>query len=468
MLVRQHTRNAACVLALAASVVLSACEVDSSTAKQNSEMASDHDLPNDRVSSSVHFRYHARTVDTAVCGDLLDTLEQHFTLLQSILGFEWPSGRVIDYYKFVDASDFTTYAPCPQGSSGCSFGGNVYTSDFFEQHELVHAYLWPVADPPVVITEGAAVALSCSHTLPQTPTLALSEAMQASDALSDPRVYQTGGRFVRYLFDRYGGEPFLRLYASFPRNGATADLGVLDTALRTIYGAGVDDLWLDMLVSQPSCAQPFACSRAALPIDGTPVQVQPICGLTKDARTFSITTDGNVAIAGPADAQVGSCSSPAASQAATTTVASGASQVGLLQVAAGQYFLSFDPRQPASVSVQAAQTPWAGAECATLEPYVVGAGEASGLTVTLPERDTVWHLRLRFDNTKQVSLSHHAVTADESVKATVCPSCDFYSNDCVVADLARDTLAVSWGGDYFVRFETLAAVAPNQIEIASR
>jgi hypothetical protein len=203
-------------------------------------------------------------------------------------------------------------------------------------------------------------------------------------------------------------------------------------------------------------------------VDGTPVPIKPICGLTSDSRTFAINSDGNVAISGPPSAKLGSCSLPPASRITNAVVSSDESQVGLLQVAAGRYFLTFDPRESSSVAVEAARLPWAGPSCESLQPYALAADESPALTVTIPDKAPVWYLRLHFEGAKQLSLSHRAATADESVKATVCQDCDFYSSRCVVVDLADDTLDVSGNGDYFIRFETLAAVSPNRVEIVGR
>lgn len=468
MVVRRSTRFPVHLLAFLGLAGLPACGVDGVFDQQNSEMKADRNLPSEQRLSSSHFRYHARATDTAICDDLLATLEEHLALLRSTLGFDWPSGYVIDYYKFVDAADFADNAPCPKGSSGCSSGANIYTPELFEQHELVHAYVWPVADPPVVVAEGAAVALSCSHPLPSVPTLTLDEALQASDALSDPRVYETGGRFARFLFDRYGAAAFMSFYASVAQAGKKPSSEAFDAALRAVYGLGADQLWVDMLVTQASCAQPFACSRAALPIDGTPVRVRPICGLASDARTFAVNTDGNVAISGPPGVKLGSCSLPPASRSTDAVAVSDDSQVGLLQVVAGRYFVAFDPRGSSSVSVEAARLPWAGPSCEALEPYAMAAGEGPSLTVTIPDKAPTWHLRLHLAGAKQLSLSHRSAAADESVQATVCHDCDFHSSRCVFADLAHDSLDVSGNDDYFIRFETLAAVSPNRVEIAGR
>jgi hypothetical protein len=454
MVVRKLTTKLGTVIAFAAWTVLSACQAGKAV-----------DLPADQVWSSLHFRYHARGADTTRCGDVLVPLEEHFTLLQSILGFDWPSGGVVDYYKFVDAEDFAAHAPCPLGSAGCSFGGKVYTAAWFEQHELVHAYLWPRGSPPVVLVEGVAVALSCSHHLPQAPTLSLEQALNVEQALSDTRVYETGGRFVRYLMDRYAERSFFQVYSSLSQDAKLSDL---DGILRSTYGVGVDELWLDMLVTQPSCAPPFACSREALPVDGTPVPVAPLCGHGIDYRTFSMASSGNVAVTGPAGSHMGRCAPVHAYETLATSFSPGTSQVGLLQVDAGPYYLSFDPEQTTSVSVEAAETPWAGPACEVLRPYVIGSDDYPALSVTLPEKPKVWFLQLRFDGPHRLSLSHNPSGLDESVEVTVCPDCDFYSPGCRSANLAREDLDVVWNGSYFLRFNTLAAVAPNRIDLVCK
>jgi hypothetical protein len=60
------------------------------------------DLPKDRLWESTHFRYHTRTNDPEPCEAVIVQLERHFELLQGYLGFSWPNGRKVDYYKFLD------------------------------------------------------------------------------------------------------------------------------------------------------------------------------------------------------------------------------------------------------------------------------------------------------------------------------------------------------------------------------
>lgn len=438
------------VLVVATALFLSAC-------------GSDLDLPNDQVFASEHFRYHVRSTETAVCGDLLGRLESHLSLMQSMLGFTWVEGRVIDYYMFHDSRDFLKHAPC-QGAMRCASGNDAYSILEFDEHELVHAYLKPIGQPPVVIEEGAAMALACDSTIPETLTLSLEDALQVTTALDDKRVYDTGGRFVRYLLDRYGGEAFLRVYASLHRD---AKLAALDETLRTTYGAGVDELWTAMLATHATCPPPFACSRPALPIDGAVVKVAPICGVNTDYRTFVLASESNVAITGPVNTGIRSCESGSFLPQLATSYAMGTSQVGLFELDAGRYYLRFDPRYDAAVSVLATEQAWAGSDCEALVPYGVGADEYPAFSVTLPEKPTVWILRMRFEGPHLMVLSHpHSV--DESIQVKICPACDFDSPACQSGDLARDDISVLWDGDYFLRFESILVTTTGRIDIVGR
>ena len=421
------------------------------------------DLPRDLAWTSPHFEYHARSVDSDICGELLGTLEQHFQFIQDLLGFAWPVGRTIDYYKFSDSQDFTTNAPCPHGAGGCS-DGSVYSYAPFEQHELVHAYLWPLGLPPPVIAEGAAVGLSCSPGIPEIPTLSLRDALSVGIALDDVRVYETGGRLVRFLLDNYGGSAFLQFYAGLHR-GATFEQ--LDQLARSIFGASADDLWAATLATHASCPQPFDCSRSALPSDGTTVQVAPVCGLKSDVRPFTVPADGNVAITAPAGTQLESCDPIPFSSELATTYSGGAPQIGLLQLAAGHYRVDF-PTGPATVGVAAPARPWAGPECSTLQPFVVGASEYPALAIALPTGAQAWMLKLRFGGPHLLSVAKGFATNLAAITATACPTCDFASPQCQTANLSQGAMDVLWDGDYLLRFETDDHSVSSRIDIVGR
>src|SRR4051812_41588451 len=76
-------------------------------------------LPADQLRVSEHFRYHSRTNDDT-CEQVLGDLERHFSLLQAYLGFAWPSGRTVDYFKFLDAADFARNNDCERSVDACA------------------------------------------------------------------------------------------------------------------------------------------------------------------------------------------------------------------------------------------------------------------------------------------------------------------------------------------------------------
>ena len=450
----------AIVLGALLSAMLGGCQ----PAEGLPEVRLDRELPSDRVWQSPHFAYHARAEDAAICGDLLAELERHFFHLQATLGFTWPAGRIIHYYKFIDAADYLANAPCPAGSGGCTTSQGVYAYDPFEQHELVHAYLWPMGAPPTVISEGVAVAMSCTQGIAESPTLSLVDALPLRAALSDQRVYDTGGRLVRYLIDHYGPDTFLRFYASLPNE---VDLPDLDAAMRSTFGASVEEVWAATLETHASCPPPFACSRDSLPADGRMVSVPPICGLPSDNRTFDIASSGNVAIAAPAASKLGSCDRIPFAPILTSTYAGGAAQVGLLQLPTGRYYLDFPSQATSDLAVLEPLQPWAGTDCAGLTPFVVGGEQYQTIAIALPRDHSAWNINLRFTEPRRLSLSHTSA-APSDLKVRVCPSCAIEASACHTLELGDTPVDVDWQGDYVLHIDALSPDHADRIQIAER
>lgn len=455
---RLVSRAANCGLVFCAllALALSACTVEE-------QGAAARDLPNDRVLRSAHFAYHARGTDNAICGDLLGTLERHFDHMQSMLGYAWPAGRVIHYYKFVDAADFVANAPCPQGSGGCEEDANVYAYDAFHEHELVHAYLRPFGRPATVLMEGAAVALACNRQISETPSLSLQGALAVRESLQDERVYDTGGRLVRYLLDRYGVAAFLRLYGML---GAQASVAELNQAMQAVVGASADDVWAAALTTHASCPPTFACSREILPNDGTAVSVSPVCGLPTDNRTFALHAGGDVAIAAPASTKVGSCDPIPFAQTLASANTGGSVQVGLLQLAAGRYYLDF-PSAASDLAVLEPAQPWAGSDCSALRPFVVNQANYDRVAITIPRGISSWFTKVRFEGRQDLTLSRTSV-ALPSLKVLVCRTCEAASAACESVDVGDDPVNVSWQGDYVLRINALSPEYADRLQITSR
>jgi hypothetical protein len=419
-------------------------------------------LPRDQVLTSLHFKYHARSTDSTICEELLGKLESDFQVFEGMFGLSWPLGRRIEYYKFVDSGDFSTNAPCPRGSGACFDAGDVYSYESFEQHELVHAYLWPFGRPPPVIAEGTAVAVACNRAIPETPTLSLADALLVTDPLEDLRVYETGGRLVRYLLSTYGPGLFMEFYVGLDRR---ASLVEMDAAMRAIFGAGVDEIWNATLMTYATCPQLFACSQAALPLDGSEIPVVQICGLDRDERTLTLYADSDVAIAGPIGTLLGSCDPIPFVEELATTNAMGTSQIGLLYLPAGRYHINFSTRLPTVLTAKVPMVSWAGAECDGLDPFIVGASEYPSLAITLPLGAPVWVTKLRFEGPHSLTIVRGSGPSETPLVLTMCPSCDFTSPLCQVVDLRTSGQDVIWDGEYILRFETGDANVSSRIDI---
>jgi hypothetical protein len=308
------------------------------------------------------------------------------------------------------------------------------------------------------------VALSCTQGIAESPSLSLADALAVRDSLSDMRVYDTGGRIARYLIDTYGPEAFLGFYSSLPREATFVDV---DQAMRSLFGAGAEALWTAALETHASCPPPFACSRETLPGDGRAVFVEGTCGLPMENRTFAIASGGDVAIAAPASTKLGSCDPIPFAQTLASTYEGGRSQVGLLRLAAGRYYLDFPSRGANDLAVLEPSEAWAGSQCSDLEPFVVGGDQYETVAVALPRGETPWNIKLRFEEPQRLALSRSAV-ARAPLKIRVCPDCDVESSRCQTLELGDDPVEVAWQGDYVLHLDSLSPEHVDRIQIAER
>ena len=194
---------------------------------------------------SEHFRYHYRAGDPAVCGDVLLELERHFAALGTYLGFAWPAGRKIDYWKFLDRSDFDAVHPCiTPDVTACAPGGAIVSPAAVDRHELVHAYLAPTGLPPPLLLEGVAEGVSCIGTGAADATdTTMIAAMSSADLVNwsaDRAHYYAAVRLVRALVDAYGLPALMAVYAALDYQSSAAQI---DAAFTAAFGAGLDALW---------------------------------------------------------------------------------------------------------------------------------------------------------------------------------------------------------------------------------
>jgi hypothetical protein len=253
-------------------------------------------LPKDRLWESTHFRYHTRIDDPQPCEAVLVQLERHFELLQGYLGLPWPSGRKVDYYKFVDKADYLSNSVCPEDSDSCSNDSEVMSPHVLQDHELIHAYLAALGTPPAFLVEGAAVVLACDHAFTIQNFKPWREVVTEAFGAKPRRAYYEGAWFVGYLLDRFGPASFLALYGRLDYKTATAD--TIAAAFASVYGESLEAVWNASLASSDRlrCVNLWNCSGAALPLDGSLQPLESACDGSDNSRTFALDADTDALI----------------------------------------------------------------------------------------------------------------------------------------------------------------------------
>jgi hypothetical protein len=421
--------------------------------------------PNDVVWESPHFEYFTRTGESGACAAELTLLEENFAVLQTYLGFTWPSGQKVRYSKYLDQQDYAAHSACPHGSGGCTPGTNVETPNPFDQHELIHAYAFPTGSPPLVFEEGLATTLACSPIYTKSNVIPWRDAVEATDAIKQLGVYTTGGLMVSYLLRQYGPEPFMRLYRTLASNSGPDQV---DAVVTRIYGVSTDEIWQQASALDPSCLPIWPCSRDTIPTDGSLRTVAAQCGLTTDALTFDLSADSNVALSTIGDLDIESCQY--GYRTYVEPLYDGyTSELTLAELAAGKYFVEFPAGASAQQGVLVLRTPAVGQDCGALVPFQIAADDYPEIDVWAPAGASVWTVRLRFAGPHLLSV-WPVRPLDSTTRITVCPDCDLTSPACQTTDLTLNGLDVLWNGDYVVQMQASypGGPVPSEIQILGR
>jgi len=425
------------------------------------------DPPNDVLWESPHFEYFTRTGESYACAPELTLLEENFAVWQTYLGFTWPSGQKVHYYKYLDQQDLEAHSACLHGSGGCAGGANVESPDSFQTHELIHAYVSFTGSPPSVFIEGLATALACDPTYRIADTIPWREAVEATDPIKQPGVYATGGLLVSYLLRQYGPQPFMRLYQTL---GGNAGPDQVDAVVTSIYGVSTDEIWQQASALGPSCVPIWTCSRDAIPTDGSLQTVAAQCGIYSDSVTFNLTVDSNVELSAitdfRSDFDIGSCQDGSRGNVRFLRDMH-TSELTLAELAAGKYFLEFPADIPTQQGILALQTPAVGQDCGTLAPLEIAAGDYPVIDVWAPAGASVWIVRLRFAGPHLLSIWPVAAPGN-TARITVCPDCDLTSPACQTTTSKQ--VDVLWNGDYVVQVQASDpnGPVPSEIEIKGR
>lgn len=356
------------------------------------------DLPDDVRWISPHFVYHTRASDPSACAGVLAQLERHFDSVQDALELPWPDGRVIDYYKLVDRADYGANSRCPPTFSACTRGQTVRTWTPFHQHELIHAYLGHLGDPPPLLTEGVAQALSCGPRVHLAPSVGWEAAVTARtqegafDETSLP--YTAGPWFVAQLIHSHGAASFLRLYGTVPFDASAAEF---DRHFRAVYGRPMAEAWQDALAAGASnvgCVHAWECTRLPASLEPGPLRLTETCEDGPSFVTFDVPEGQNLIWSDalvPSGFAIKSCESPRDAQVDWLGGLGPDSEAGVASVRTGRHFIA-SRLGSGQVTLQA-RTRVLTTDCSPQMPFVVPAVPL--LAVAIPNGARPWHLTLR-------------------------------------------------------------------------
>jgi len=358
----------------------------------------DVELPSDRLWTSAHFRYHTRSTNTETCPDILALLEQHGDVIHQALGLSWDPGEVIDYYDFDDAMDFAAHAGCEGFADGCTVGASVRSFVPFHDHELIHAYLAKVGQPPPFLQEGVAVALSCElyRLAPHAPpTVAWREAFTSK--LDDPSeaLFVGGGWLVSRILATRDPHLLVDLYRA--SGGPAASPDDFAAAFARVYATTLDDAWADALRAPGGTLFcPWQCSRPALPMDGSQVVLGSVCGQSTDQRTLMLAQDSDTVWSGSGETQfnIRNCNHLSALEGDPLAFGTTPTFGAVLSLGMGEYYLDRQIRSgPVTFAAQIAPQPLVSSTCTgatsvTVDPsaaffYVRFRPAAMGQSITL-------------------------------------------------------------------------------------
>jgi hypothetical protein len=377
-------------------------------------------LPDDERWSSEHFVFHTRNAERDACADILPLLEQHFATMQAFLGFTWPQGRVIDYYKFVDQGDLNGHSDCT--AVACGARSRVESASAFDPYDLIHAYLAPTGDPMPLIADGTALAVTCAMANWTRSTASAETVLGLAD--TSPDLYSAGGWLVSYLIDQFGPAKLLEIYGQLPPGSTEAQADALFT---TVYGVTFADVWGAASAEETSrnvC--PWECSQPAIAIDGGPQDTQTgACGQSYVERTFSATAGENVIVSSDgAGFGVGSCGPHADIPAAYNV--GGVGGASIYNLPGGDYFLDYSS-QPGTITLASASDTALATSCPAGATGAVAGFDTVSLFV--PRSAQSWFLPIGWSPGRSVFVNPSTAGA----RAFLCPSCATDPELCPVA-----------------------------------
>jgi hypothetical protein len=241
----------------------------------------------DSAYHSAHFDYLFHADDTTVCPDVMDSLEQHESLLASYLGIDESSLPRVTYFKLRDKNEYDARNDSVAGAEANAGPTFVVSPVPFDEHELMHTITlgaWGASSH--FLEEGIAVALSCQPAAVEVTNAPYNNWATSNDTIpyeSNPThvalytgntkatisqlydIYASGspgyavaGSVATYLVDSAGVERFRQLWGAVSSSTSEADFSV---ALRNTYGFSLEEVWQTLQTTRHRpCAPVWMCS----------------------------------------------------------------------------------------------------------------------------------------------------------------------------------------------------------------
>ncbi len=199
--------------------------------------------PFKRVAQTAHASYYA-------AGGAKVDVRRSDAFLEGLLGLFGPAPRGwrVQYYRHASVSSLATQIGYQAFGVTDLETSRIDSTYEYHPHELVHAVAGRLGRPPLLFTEGLAVALTSRGSWRGRDLDSVAREYLAGHgalypmlrefALEDPdRDYAVTGSFVGFLLDRYGADPVIALL-----EGCGSDATRYERALRDAYGKGLADL----------------------------------------------------------------------------------------------------------------------------------------------------------------------------------------------------------------------------------
>jgi len=376
------------------------------------------DLP-ERMWRSENVRYFSRTGDGDVCPAILGQLEEHAQVIAALLQID---RTLVSYYKFDGLNDFDANAECGAGAAGCAPNASVRSPAGFDRHELIHAYLAPYGRPPWLLTEGAAVALSCERQ--PRPSGSWRDYYDAPH--SSTAIYSAGGWLVGYMLRMFRATWMVQLYNVVPSN-ATAD--EFADAFQKQYKMKIDDVWAAAISeAQAPMRCVWECSRPELTLDQPAQTLAAPCGtgstqLSVDLPAGSVT---RWRVEGDGRFFLRSCAGNDEPQSSVSG-GTGAGEL-LAPLVAGQYFVDayVEPNGTPTLAATTNALPQLSAiDCAAAAAVPDDVAALSDLSIFYPGSVGSQFTSLATGTDRPTNLT--VVSEDATAAFDLCTSCDTQS-----------------------------------------